>query len=399
MDLPPLSPALPWLMTGAPRSLPRLLKALQARFAELGSRAEVDLFLHSWRPGEGWSPEVTAAIEALGPRSVDSDERWVRDMPLPWPGWVGDDEVTARLESFVAMWASAARGFAPMSTEENRRGQRYDWVIRTRPDLLWDIAGEFSATLRDGINRIPRIYCASPAPADVAAVLSRDDAERYFALYPHMHDLDIRVKAKGLGAFVAEYALEVYLDWQGVRWSEFPSPLVIVRTNGDLHWFRIGAGHRAYYAARSAMAYQGDNLPLSESTDILNVPRITTDLSMHLFNGGTVPEGFAERVTAVWHQVREADPAAMRMALRLADGISELRRRPASLAPVGIAHQTGHLLRAEGARRLTLFAGSPRRMIILALRILRYRVEERLAARRWFRRLASPRADRNRSPW
>jgi hypothetical protein len=392
-------PRIAIVMTGAPRSLPDLSGAHAARVAELRTFAEVDLFLHAWRPDEPWSPEVLDAVERLGPHTVSFDDPWSRADTTLWPGYEPDDGVTGRLNNFVGMWASAARGFALAEAEEERRGRPYDLVIRTRPDLLWDLPGETGAVLRDGRNRIPRIYSAGPSPADVAAVLSRADAGTYFRIADRLDELDRRLRSRGLTAFVAEYALEEYLDWQGVRWEEFRSPLVIVRLNGDLHWFRCGPEHRAYHAARSSITYHGDGLPRTASTDAFAPERIAADLAINVFTGAPVPDGLPERVSSVWRGVHAGDPSAMRRAVRLADGIPALRRRPASLAPIGIAHQAGHLLRRKGVSRRDLVRQSPARMLRLGIGVARYRLEAHLRDRRWIRRLTAVTVDPRPRPW
>jgi hypothetical protein len=361
------------LMSGELRTLWRL-EPLHAQWLErLRAHYDVDLFVHSWGAREaprGRLGRNQQALLNLGPQETVIEPQPaldVADVFVASTSRAGVDD--RRAKNFALMWASLERCFELARARERDFGSPYDLVVRTRPDLLWDVPSEVARCLASGRSRLPRRLASIVTPSDVAAVTTRSDASVLFRLYSAIPDFKPDYEGYGYRSFVAEFALGFYLKRVDVSWDGFASDLVLLRESGKRIWFRQDAPNFAMQATRSLISDDGDALTMPPDRPF--VSRLKIDIAANVGCEEAELNRLAELSATVHELMRRRDPGALSICL---GGISRRPSRTLALEDVFVAGLAIEAYRASRARPIALAARvlrDPGSTVLVALVLLR----------------------------
>ncbi|MCD4526936.1 hypothetical protein [Nocardioides sp. cx-173] len=348
------------LMAGELRTLSRLERAHGQWLGNLRTRHEVDLFVHSWEQTASPPAALAANLRALA--RLEPSSTVVEPQPdLPdevvFPSSSTGIEIDdRRSRHFASMWRSLERGYTLVRGHESHRNGPYDLVVRTRPDVLWNVEGEVERAIRSGRSRLPRRLASRLTPSDLAGVLVRSDADTLFGLYGAIPAFREAYLEYGYRTFVAEFALGFYVDRVGLRWDPFLSDLVVLRESGSKVWFRQDPAAYALQATRPLVSPDGDALQVTRELGF--AARVRSDLHANLGAGGHGLDELAELAVAAHELMGRRDPQALTVCANgvARPGMARARLRNTFLAGLAI----------EGAR------ASSHRPTALALRMMRH---------------------------
>lgn len=221
------------LFAGQLRTMPILELFYRRSLTSLRAAADVDIFFHAWQGPQPHSIEAISAVTRLQPVESSLEDVFRRTGSLPWLGTEPAGDADAIAASFEPMWKSLAAGFELIVRTEAKLGAEYDWIIRTRPDVAWDLPGEFARAVIGGRSRLARRIAAHRSAHDVAAVLRREDANTYFSTGKNVKETLHSYYLNHYRTFVSEFAFNLQLDRLGMAWDSFVSDVHIVRLSGD----------------------------------------------------------------------------------------------------------------------------------------------------------------------
>lgn len=219
------------------------LKTLQ----QLG---DVDVFCHTWDIEESvttsWWKEHNNGEKP--PATVDPSEIVEKYQPIRYiiePSRQFDEKeyninIQSSISGTLSMLYTQRQVFSLLKEYEIQNNFRYDIIVKSRYDLLFEIDSEFRTVVKDSAdNKI--LYLPSSNPyesigscSDIFAVGDRNEMEKYFSFCDNIKNaIDIYFE-KGYRKFLPEFCMTVYLDNVGVSRKELTGlRLHILRTNGD----------------------------------------------------------------------------------------------------------------------------------------------------------------------
>lgn len=359
------------VMTGHLRSLGRLRRQHERILARTRRSNDVELFIHTWAdPNERES--VEALVEELLPSAIQVDAPVVfDDRHLLPPGMAQREADTAIAQRFVSMWTSIARGYE-LSRQAERAADPFDVVVRTRPDVLWNIAHELERY--EGTARFARYHAGIPEPSDLGFIVPRDRADEVFRLPTRIHEWAGAYRHYGYRVLVPEFALGYYLAWAGLPWDAAKWDAVLIRPDGERRWFDGDPDSRAYKSGRGIHKRFGDGLPYGDGAPTA-AERIRAEVRFNVMPRSIGDEELVAQVPQLVEATESGDPEVVRALL------SSLRRARGRLVRVMLA---GMLLGASSTSALVRQAPRyPFGVIRLALTMGGFLM------RRWVRRFRS----------
>ena len=217
---------------------------------ELSQKGEVDFFCHTWDIKESLSPAWWKANEKNNALPPLVDEAELVSMYAP-AGYqieasrqfeepeLGIKSLTS-LAGMCSMLYSQLRAFELLKKHEEKTGQPYDVVVKTRYDLLYDLAPDFAAL--PGLSiQYDCIYLPSSNPyelagafSDVFAIGSRRQMQSYFSFNDNLDEAAQIYKEKGYREMIPELFMSVYLKNRNVPIREASGIRIqILRANGE----------------------------------------------------------------------------------------------------------------------------------------------------------------------
>jgi hypothetical protein len=331
------------------------------------------LFVHTWQD-DAEDPVVRHALDALRPVSVRRDPPISVDaeqiLPVGTANRAADAEVAARLAS---MWTSIGRGL-DLVEEAETDGARFDVIVRTRPDVLWDIAGELSRY--DGRARFARYHAARPQPSDLGFIVPRADADTVFRVAERLPDLATEYPRYGYRILVPEFVLGHVLDTATIRWVAAGWDAVVVRPDGQELWFDGDPDSRAFKSGRGIHESRGDALAYGEHAPATSA-RIATEVAFNIGDRGPGDRELIAASPALVQAMGDGDPAVAGAL------VSAFRHPPGRLGRVML---TGMILDAR-RRWPGEIDGALRRHPVTTFRLAM--AATGFVSRRWLRRLRS----------
>jgi len=217
---------------------------------ELSQKSEVDFFCHTWDIKESLSPAWWKTNEKNNALPPLVNEAELVSMYAP-AGYqieasrqfeepeLGIKSLTS-LAGMCSMLYSQLRAFELLKKHEEKTGQPYDVVVKTRYDLLYDLAPDFAALPGLSIQN-DCIYLPSSNPyelagafSDVFAIGSRRQMQSYFSFNDNLDEAAQIYKEKGYREMIPELFMSVYLKNRNVSIREASGIRIqILRTNGE----------------------------------------------------------------------------------------------------------------------------------------------------------------------
>ena len=217
---------------------------------ELSQKSEVDFFCHTWDIKESLSPAWWKTNEKNNALPPLVNEAELVSMYAP-AGYQIEasrqfEEPELGIKSLISlagmcsMLYSQLRAFELLKKHEEKTGQPYDVVVKTRYDLLYDLAPDFAALPGLSIQN-DCIYLPSSNPyelagafSDVFAIGSRRQMQSYFSFNDNLDEAAQIYKEKGYREMIPELFMSVYLKNRNVPIREASGIRIqILRTNGE----------------------------------------------------------------------------------------------------------------------------------------------------------------------
>jgi hypothetical protein len=209
----------------------------------------VDVFCHTWDIEES----VTAAWwkshdSNSPPPAVDKKEIILKYNPALYyiePSKEFDEpelgiKSLVPLAGMLSMLYSQLRSFELLKKYEQQTGQFYDVIIKSRYDVLYEIAPGFASLLGNTIKN-NCIYLPSSNPyelagsySDIFALGTRQEMEKYFSFNDHLIEAASIYNEKGYREMVPELFMSVFLKNSNIPVREiFGFRIHILRMNGE----------------------------------------------------------------------------------------------------------------------------------------------------------------------
>lgn len=217
---------------------------------ELLQTGDVDFFCHTWDVKESLSPAWWKTNEKNNALPPLVDEAELISMYAPAGYQIEasrqfeEPELGIRsltpLAGMCSMLYSQLGAFKLLKIREEETGQQYDVVIKTRYDLLYDLAPDFAALPGLSVEN-DCIYLPSSNPyelagafSDVFAIGSRRQMQSYFSFNDNLNEAAQIYKEKGYREMIPELFMSVYLKNKGVPVYEASGIRIqILRANGE----------------------------------------------------------------------------------------------------------------------------------------------------------------------
>ena len=238
------------ILFGHLRSYRQTLSSFNILKETLQQTGQVDLFCHTWNIEESVTVSWWKDHKPDDPPPATVNNRQIEDSYKPVkyiiePSRQFDDrgynvQSSIPVAGILSMLHSQQEAFHLLKKYETAQGFQYDVILKTRYDLLYEIAPEFSKVINEcAANKT--IYLPSSNPyeligssSDIFAIGSRDEIERYFSFCNNFNEAVLFYNGKGYRQFLPEFCMTVYLEKIGVRKEELTRlRLHILRMNGE----------------------------------------------------------------------------------------------------------------------------------------------------------------------
>jgi hypothetical protein len=238
------------VLFGHLRSYKQTLTSFQQLINQLQQSGKVDVFCHSWDIEESvtaswWKEHKT---DDPPPATINAEEIKEKYQPVRFiiePSKEFDDTAykinsSVSIAGILSMLHSQRRAFELLVNYEKESGFRYDVVIKTRYDLLYEIAPVFSVQVNECIAR-NCVYLPSSNPyelagssSDIFALGSRREMEKYFSFCNNFKMAADAYFNDGYCQLIPELCMSAYLNKTGVKKEELTGlRLHILRMNGE----------------------------------------------------------------------------------------------------------------------------------------------------------------------
>lgn len=209
----------------------------------------VDVFCHTWDIEESVSAAWWKSHDSNSPPpAVDKKEIILKYNPTLYviePSKEFDEpelgiKLLVPLAGMLSMLYSQLRSFELLKKYEQQTGQVYDVIIKSRYDVLYEIAPGFASLPGNAIKN-NCIYLPSSNPyelagsySDIFALGTRQEMEKYFSFNNHLDEAASIYDKKGYREMVPELFMSVYLKNNNVSVREiFGFRIHILRMNGE----------------------------------------------------------------------------------------------------------------------------------------------------------------------
>ena len=216
----------------------------------LKSVGEVDIFCHTWDIEESvtvaWWKEHKP--DDPPPSTVNAGEIISIYKPVQYlvepsrqfenPGYEIDS--TIPVAGILSMLHSQKQAFDLLTDYEKQNNFRYDVIIKSRYDLLYEIASSFAQVPSRSVSGnclfLPSSnpYELTGSSSDVFAIGPRLLMEQYFTFCDNFKEAIALYKDKGYRHFVPELCMTIYLDHTRVNHEELSGLRIhILRSSGE----------------------------------------------------------------------------------------------------------------------------------------------------------------------
>jgi len=235
------------VLFGNLRSYRQTISSFQLLKNTLAQVGLVDVFCHTWdieesvtaawwkeaKPGD--VPAATVNEEEIVKTYSPSSYRIESSRQFDERGY--NVNSTIPIPGILSMLYSQSRAFELLREYEKKNGFEYDVVLKTRYDLLYEIAPDFIKC----ITAQDCLFLPSSNPfelagscGDIFAIGSGKSMEKYFSFCWNFKDAIKIYQQKGYRKLIPELCMTVYLDHLSVKRYELKGLRIhILRMNGD----------------------------------------------------------------------------------------------------------------------------------------------------------------------
>ena len=238
------------VLSGNLRSYRHTLSSFNKLKETLQQSGQVDVFCHTWNIEEsvtpswwkenkpGNTPPATVSNkqieESFSPvEFIIESSRQFDDSGYNFPSSVP-------FAGVLSMLHSQYEAYRLLKAYEQHQGFQYDVVLKSRYDLLYEIAAGFNNIVTDSAtNEILYIPSSNPyeligSGSDIFAIGSRNSIEKYFSFCSNFKEAVSHYASKGYRQFLPELCMTDYLRKIGIKKKELTGlRLHILRMNGD----------------------------------------------------------------------------------------------------------------------------------------------------------------------
>ena len=238
------------VLFGHLRSYRQALSSFNLMIETLRQSGEVDVFCHTWNIEESVTASWWKDNNADNPPPATVTNKQIEDsfQPVRYiiePSRHFDDsgfdiQSSIPIAGILSMLHSQFEGFRLLKEYEAAHSFQYDIILKTRYDLLYEIAPGFNKLVNECVNN-KAVYVPSSNPyeiigsvSDIFAIGSRSSIEKYFSFCDNFKEAVSYYKEKGYRQFLPELCMTDYLKRIGVQIDELTGlRLHILRMNGD----------------------------------------------------------------------------------------------------------------------------------------------------------------------
>ena len=233
----------------------------------------VDVFCHSWDIEDSVTPSWWKEHKPgdTPPATVNEEEIREKYKPVRYhiePSRQFDESNyqafgLGSVAGILSMLYTQQQAFQLLKDYEEQNNFRYDIVVKTRYDLLYEIAPAFTSLVNDAeTNKL--VYLPSSNPyeligscSDIFAVGDRTEMVKYFSFCDNFKKALEIYKSKNYGQLVPEFCMTVYLDSIGINRKELTGlRLHILRNNG----FHFQINSEKYFEGNEPLCFYSETI-------------------------------------------------------------------------------------------------------------------------------------------
>lgn len=224
------------VLFGHLRSYKHTYSSFEKLKSTLSREGELDIFCHTWDIEESVSAAWWKDHKADNPppASVNKEEIISKFSPVLYeiePSKQFEEpsfpvKSLIPLAGMVSMLYSQTKSFELLKAYEQRTGKKYDVIIKSRYDILYDIDPRVTSLLTEAVKK-NMVYLPSSNPyelagafSDVLAICSRQQADIYFEFNNNTGEAARLFHQAGYRQMVPELLMSVFLKMKGVTIDE-----------------------------------------------------------------------------------------------------------------------------------------------------------------------------------
>ena len=238
------------VLFGHLRSYRQTLPSFNKLKETLQQSGQVDVFCHTWNIEESVTASWWKEHKPDNPPPATVSDKQIEESfnPVKYiiePSRQFDDSgydfpSSIPFAGILSMLHSQFEAYRLLKEHESNQGFQYDIVIKTRYDLLYEIAPDFGNVVKDTATN-EALYIPSSNPyeligsgSDIFTIGSRNAIEKYFSFCSNFKEAVSYYASKGYRQFLPELCMTDYLGKIGVKKKELTGlRLHILRMNGD----------------------------------------------------------------------------------------------------------------------------------------------------------------------
>ena len=238
------------VLFGHLRSYRQTLSSFNKLKETLQHSGEVDVFCHTWNIEESvtaswWKehkpdnpPPATVSNEQI--EESFNPVKYVIEPSRQFDGSGYDFPSSIPFAGILSMLHSQHGVYSLLKEHELSQGIKYDVILKSRYDLLYEIAPGFGNVVRDCLTN-ETLYIPSSNPyeligsgSDIFTIGSRNSIEKYFNFCNNFKEAVSYYAGKGYRQFLPELCMTDFLEKIGIKKKELKGlRLHILRMNGD----------------------------------------------------------------------------------------------------------------------------------------------------------------------
>lgn len=238
------------VLFGHLRSYRQTLPSFNKLKETLQQSGQVDVFCHTWNIEESvtaswWKehkpdnpPPATVSTKQI--EESFSPVKYIIEPSRQFDDSGYDISSSIPFAGILSMLHSQYEAHRLLKEYELSQGIQYDVVLKSRYDLLYEIAPDFSSIISESATN-QTLYIPSSNPyeligsgSDIFTIGSRNSVEKYFSFCSNFKDAVSFYATKGYRQFLPELCMTDYLEKIGIKKKELTGlRLHILRMNGD----------------------------------------------------------------------------------------------------------------------------------------------------------------------
>ncbi len=238
------------VLSGNLRSYRNTLSSFNKLKETLQQSGQVDVFCHTWNIEESVTPSWWKENKPGNPPPATVSKKQIEESFSPAgfiiePSRQFDDSgynfpSSVPFAGVLSMLHSQYEAYRLLEEYEQSQRFQYDVVLKSRYDLLYEVAADFNNLVNDSAtNDVLYIPSSNPyeligSGSDIFAIGSRHSIEKYFSFCNNFKEAVSNYASKGYRQFLPELCMSDYLETTGVKKRELAGlRLHILRMNGD----------------------------------------------------------------------------------------------------------------------------------------------------------------------